>query len=440
MNITKYIWGAALLTLAASCAQEETMLSLQSVPNEISYKVDAGKMSRSASSYENGTDIDRFVVSAWVLEDANAIPAYGKPVAGNTLYFLNDEMTRVSGEGTFNYTSDARYWPRNGEILDFYSFVDFGPFKFDNITAKDESGADVKLPGFAGITQQQINVMPDMLFSTAFNQTQGNASGSSSTAAQKNVSFRFDHALAKVAVTAEVKNQNLHVVITDMSICGVTKGGDFTMTHKAADAEAENGWKKVDASWAVNPDNSCNLVNLLASKAGEDGKVAIAIDKSTIAKQELVGSGKDGLLVIPNSYKGAITYDNGHDKELKTYIQLKAYAYNKANKDSVNPKTDFLIYGEWDENKPVPLEINLPIDFNWAMGTCNHYNIIFDCGNGGDDSTKEPDPDPENPDEPDPNNPDPGINPTFMRIGYEVTVTGWEEGETKDPIEYNPED
>lgn len=404
MNTVKLLCGAALLAFAASCSQDEVELNKISTSNTISYKVDTDKMSRATSAYENGTDISTFNVSAWLIKDSSSLPGYGSPNTGNALYFLNDVLTRASGSGTFNYQSDARYWPNNGELLDFFALVDndkFGPFSF---AANGES-----IPGVnATIKQGGLDEMPDMLYAVSFNEKAGDKQ------AQQNVSFKFDHAFAKVVVTGEVKNKNLHVVITDMEIHGIREAGNFFMPYKSGSG---SDIVKNPAHW-VTPDVYTYIDGLMAN----NGKDEVVIDKSiSTEKQLLVGEGDKAnqLLVLPGKYEGR------NNSKCQTYIQLKCYAYNKSGA-TLDEDTDALIYGKFEvdgnSRKPVPMIIKIPIEFDWKMGTINRYNILFDCGNGGQTDPSD------NPSDPD--------KPAFMRIGYEVEVNDWVEGVNNPDREY----
>lgn len=458
MSKVKLLWGAALLVLAASCAQEDVVLEQTQASNEIAYKVDAGKMSRAASAYMNGTDVSKITVSAWLKGTKETVPAFTSPERFNSSYFLNDVLDRSGkngNKGTFNYSEGMRYWPANGEYLDFYAVVDNeawiaknGDSENDNNSAAtedigdavDEEGTnstDKKdktekepidgsfsfdngsgAPGLGWINQLGLADMPDLLFSTTVDQTLTKTTG------QQNVSFSFDHAFAQVIVTAEVQNKNLRVVITDLEICGVAEKGRFTFAHKS---DAGN----VDAKWEPG-EGRTEIKGLL--KGGD-----VILDMAETSKATLLNNvnKEDRLLVIPLKYG-----DYAKPGNVRPHIRLKGYAYNIANPEAgFDEDTDFLIFSKpVKDSKPLSSNINIPIDFNWKPGTINTYNIIFKSGNGGTTNDPEypvyPDPDdPENPDpNPDPTNPD---TPAFIQVSYEVNVEKWEEGEKKPDLEYD---
>lgn len=410
-----YLTVAMIGILSTSCSNDEPQASLPGANKAISYTATANSSSRAASAYESGLDISKITVSAWMTQNNSICPNYAETNKGDATYFLNDVLTRGNGQnsGSFDYATDARYWPSNGEVLDFFAIVDNeafgdnGKFRFN---AKDAK------PGLGIISQLQLDKMPDMLYATTFNKTLAKPE-----VFQQNVAFDFKHAFAKVIVTAEVRNQNLHVVITDMAVKGVISQGQFIFPHKEdKKSEGFNDPVIVDAKWLINESDSYIGVTCLQN-------ANIELDKADVAKQTLVGApkGTDGknndLLMIPNSYDG-----RNSSGKYQTYIELKGYAYNISNPESGWSDTnDVLIYGDKNEDGSItPATMIIPIEFNWRMGTVNRYNLVFDCGNGG--STDD-----------DPN------HPAFVRIGYEVEVTEWAPGEeliekadSDDSIEY----
>lgn len=419
--------AAAAGLIATSCSQDEPKAVLPAARNQISYTVTADDGSRSSSAYTNGTDVNSMHVSAWAHMPAD-LPGYGSSNGSNSAYFLNDLLTRQSGEGTFNYAQDARFWPINGEELDFWAVVDN-----DKLLSKDENGnlvvnpddhkfgfdAQGGHPGLEGtIYQGGVDNMPDLLYAHTFGMTSANGNPGTD-AFQKNVSFSFHHAFAKVVVTAEVRNSNLRVCITDMEIHGIAPEGQFGFPYLSG-----QGLDHVDnpAHWTVDGEKYANITGLLAESlpyteiAGHKALVLDKAEKDNIKKKHnLIGPDAPGdLLVIPRDYNGRNASSN------QTYILLRGFAYNISNKENGwDEDSDILIYPKRDaNNKLVPAEMIIPIEFHWAMGTVNHYNIVFDCGNGGSTS--------ENPND-----------PAFIRIGYECEVLDWTTGEQKNEHEEN---
>lgn len=397
---------ATIGLISTSCSQDEPMASLpEAQNNKINFSVTADNGSRAASAYQTGLDISKMTVSAWLLGDKDGVPNYKENNTNNATYFLNDLLTRsaTSNKGVFAYASDARYWPANGETLDFFAVV-------DNEAWGKDGEFDFQLndgPGLSKITQLDINKMPDLLYAYTPDQRRD-----LDKKPQQNVSFSFNHAFAKVIVTAEVKNKNLRIYITDMEICGITDGGQFIFPHKEdKDGKAVN----VAAKWNVSGD----FTSLSCNQGLFGNNNPVILDMSDEAKSTLVGrSGVAGLnndlLVIPNSYSGR------NSSVMQTYIKLKGYAYNISSADNgFNPEKDALIFPKKNaDGTIVPADILIPIEFDWKMGTVNRYNIVFDCGNGGGNT--------------------PDLNdPAFIRIGYEVEVTDWTDGETKDPVEFD---
>lgn len=408
MNKLTFYLTAMSGLLLASCAQDDVMTSLENTVNKpITYTVTSGNGTRSATAYTNGTDVNEIHVAAWgVAPDENgdfALPSYGESNTTNAA-FINHDILRRSAPGSngssglFNYGSDARFWPTDGQKLDFYALVDT-PDE-DNCFSWTGVGGHPGLPN--KVMQLGKSDMKDMLYGyTPDQQLKKNANQ-----AQQNVSFSLNHAFAKVVVTAQVKNKNLRVVITDAEIHGIVDGGNFSLPYKSGEGKnvVEN-----PAYWVKSPTYT-NLTGIIDTPM-------VVLDKNESADSEIPGKKgvagiskydsnnkivtNNDILVIPADYNGR----NGNGV-FQTYIQLKAYAFNITN-DTFDEDTDMLVYGKKDaDGNPIPAIIIVPIEFNWKMGTVNTYNIIFDCGTGGT-STENPN------------------DPAFVRIGYEVEVTPW---------------
>lgn len=397
--------------IATSCSQDESLALFSDATNtKINFSATADKGTRSASSYENGTDVSEIYVSAWVRQKT-VLPGYGSANTDNAPYFLNDFLTRSEGSGVFSYATDARYWPANGEALDFFAVVDNNAWGTDKGTFSF-SACNGK-PGLTGeLEQLTLEKMPDMLFAYNFNQTRDNTG---KTTFQQNVALDFNHAFAKVHVTAEVRNKNIRVVITDMEIHGIAKEGQFGFPYIAGEGKVNT---TKDAQWIIKDGNFTDLKKLLKfdtlNTTVVNGVKSIILDKKESgnikAKQTLISeNAPNDLLVIPNRYNG-----RNSGGKYQTYILLKGYAYNIADSEAgFDDETDCLIYPKKDDfGNVTPANMIIPIEFNWCMGSVNHYNIVFDCGNGGN------------------TNEDPK-NPAFIKIGYEVEVEDWATGEQK---------
>lgn len=377
--------------ITASCSQDEPAVSLPDAANNmIGFSVTADNGSRSTSHYENGTDISEISVSAWVTPDANTLPGYHESNTGNSVYFFNDVLRR-DGSGVFNYSEAARFWPADA-ILDFYSVIDNPtPFTFD---------CGEGYPGLDGwIAQGKIEEMPDMLYAYAFDEKRKEKQKES----QQNVSLKYNHAFAKVVVTAEVRNPNLRVYITDMEIHGVTDKGKFLLPHKVGQ---DKEIKVIEANWKKSPDYT-NITGLMKTYNTANPAI-LDMAAGQEAKRTLLGEEfPNDLLVIPNTYNGR------NSSKCQTYILLKGYAYNISNRENgFDPDIDELIYPKTTNGKVEAAPMIIPIEFHWGMGTINYYNIVFDCGGGGNMNE-------------DPN------NPALVRIGYEVEVNDWTTGEQK---------
>lgn len=408
---------AGMAIFATSCSQDDPMTPLDGdFKNQINFTVTADNATRSESSYQNGTDINRFSVSAWLTQDSEdgkkVLPGYGSSNGSNSMYFINDVMTREAGDGVFNYQSSARYWPSSDlDCLDFFAIVDNdapawngnGDFVFNN-----GSG-----PGLTGnLKQLPVNEMPDMLYAYSFDEKRPSVN-----VAQKNVSLQFRHAFAKVVISAEVRNENMRMCLTDMEIVGIHDEGKFNLPKKVG--EGENVVTE-PAYWTIGPGYTTIECPLVRGEYNEANPLILDMHEGCTSSMVLIGDpaySKDpnnDLLVLPSSYSGR------NSSTQQTYIQFKGYAYNIANKDSgFDADTDNLIYPkkEKGETLPEPATMIVPIEFNWEAGTVNYYHIVFDCGNGGSVTV----------------NPN---DPALIRIGYEVEVKPWTEGETVSPEEY----
>lgn len=427
MNL-KYLYlattGLAAL-LATSCSQDqpEQLFEQANAKLPIQFTVTADGGSRAASLFTNGTDIHQMYVSAWLLstDQANSLPGYDYSNNGNAAYFTNDLIAR-GADGVFHYSQDARYWPMNGESLDFYAVVDNtawpgkGEFSFE--------ATDNGSPGLEeALDQLQMDKMPDMLYATNFDVK---LSKNTTSPYQSNVTLSFHHAFAKVVISAEVRNSNIRVYITDMELCGLIDHKEFKLPYKSG-VGSDNIINP--ASWVKPGDYNCNLTGLLKWQGvsrtnplyldkNESGHDKLWLTGGHSAQGSPGGSSENNmagtLLVLPHSYSGR------NNSEYLAYIKLTGFAYNISNHEiGFDDECDRLIFPSGNPDKTqypqdvTPAEMIIPVEFNWVMGTVNYYNIVFDCGNGGNIGTK------------------PTDNPAFVRIGYEVEVFDWTTGEQR---------
>lgn len=413
--------------LLSSCSQDEVMSPLDNsvdtaVNKKITYTVTADNSSRAASAYSNGTDVNEIHVWAWAVrptkdEEGNltyALPGYGSPNTDNASFIEHDVLKRSGGtSGTFSYGTNARFWPTANQSLDFWAIVD-APSEMECFTWY--GGSDREHPCLPKKAKQLgKSQMKDMLYAYTPNQTLDK----NGHQAQQNVTFSLNHAFAKVRISAQVRNTNLRVVISDIQIHGIGTDSYFNYPYKSGSGgeTIEN-----DATW-TKPLDYMVLTDLIdADEIVVDGSSIYEQGADTIqSREEVAGFSiydennkmtlNNDILVIPAEYSGR------NSSKLQTYIQLEVCAYNIARKE-FDEDTDMLVCGTRDNNgNPRPAIINVPIEFDWVMGTINTYNIIFDCGTGGT-STENP------------------KDPSMVRIGYEVEVNPWQNGENLDK-EYN---
>lgn len=412
--------------LFSSCSNDESSDKLYSGGRkQIGFSISGMNSTRSSHAYETGLDISDIRISSWKTKSSSVAPSYGIHSQENGSYFHNALLSRStdSYNNCFSFYDATYYWPENGENLDFFAVArldgsEHGDFRFDNTPIGDEG----YIPGLDWIHQQDVDGMSDIFWAYSFDKKSDPSLSGNSV-----VNLDFRHALAKVVVTAEVRNRNLRVYITDVDLCGLMEKGKFNFPYKSADGGTVT---LNDASWQYDPEDAMEKIihcPVKLMKNGGEGLVdgTVVLDTNTDdgfrdgfessengnmsyagTKHTLVGAnsqsetGGGDLFVLPYDYKGRNDGD-----EIKTYIRVKCQVYNKSGETF--SQHDTLIFPRMEDGAaPEGQYLYIPVEFDFRMGKMNVYNIFFDSGVGGLAKLSRQ-------------------TPGLVKIGYEANVDSW---------------
>lgn len=352
------IASLAMASSLTSCSNDEMIVDEPQLRNEIRFNVTNNHATR-ADKYSDASQIKHFNVSAWVRETGST-SAFGNGGVKNTSYFSDETLTK---NGTaWQYASNlTRYWPNNGEILDFYAWVDDNTTNAATFSWDSQYDTNVNRPGLAFTTEDSAETMVDLLAAATHGKTYGTAVNGASAA-----ELSFSHALSQVAVQVKVNNPKIQMQVSEVALVNISTTGDYYFATPNAIADWKTG-------------TSYSTVTATAVKNGADFPMIAYNDADPL---NLNGT-DNSFMVIPGAYStaGTISTEDGHAKT-GTFIRLKCKIWNIAegNKNDAAPlaSNDLMIFGGSDF-----AELYVPVTFKWVMNTKYIYTISFGSGNAG---------------------------------------------------------
>lgn len=327
------IASLAMATSLTSCSNDEMIVDEPQIRNEIRFNITSNRATR-ATQYEKSEDIQGFNVSAYL-------------TASNALYF-NEVLDKTTGSWEYK-TKGIRYWPTNGEALDFYAWVDEGWTDEDGTHKAQFNLPSTDGPKLSVTTAADASKMVDILIADKHNVTDNTTS--------KTVNLDFSHALAKVDVSLKVENPKIHMEVEEIALVNISTTGDFSFNKDAADIWSNHG--------ASNQEVVAKNIGKEVYYKDNDGddKSDMTIDGNT-------------FMVIPGK-----TYDEGEfisGAKSGAFFRIKCKIWNVA--DAIEKSdTDLQIYGKNGNSA----DLYIPAAFNWEMGKSYSYTISFGTGNAG---------------------------------------------------------
>lgn len=301
----------------------------------------------------------------------------------------------VSKSGTEWSYGDVIFWPETD--VDFYSVS-----PSENIGGTVNITKEAKqITGFTVNTDQSKQI--DLLY--AVNKGE-NKEDHEATA----VNINFRHALSQIIFKAKNTNNNLKVMINDVKVANVVKGGDFTYPESTTPnnnitTTTQGTWKLLSGTGSTETFGAGITEKIL------NGKTDPAVDLTTVGTDNNNYTG--ALFLMPQELK---PWNNLADKTNQnggSYFMVNCKIYSIASNDEV------LLWPSKDEYAYVAIPTSSII---WEQGKKYIYTFIFGEGGGYVPPT---DPDPE------PGDPEPG-DPVLVPISFEVTVDDFKNGDEID--------
>lgn len=386
--LNKSIALASVALVMTGCVSEDNVLEESNAKQNISFNVTADRATRAANLFSEAGEINQFYASAWVLAENETDLTAGKS------YFQQDNLTK-SGS-TWAYDNEfGRYWPNNGETLDFYAWTNGTATDANSYISENLGGFDWNsgTPQLVKIEQKNAAAMNDILCAAT-----PQAKHAKPNPTSEKVSINFRHALAQVGVTAKVENPKIRVQIEEVALVNLNKYGDMTFPRSSAASTGAN------ATWAANG-SADNALLTVVSDVTKDGEGQI-IEYNTDAAAEpvnLTADKEDLFMVMPISgYTASVPAGITPTSVTGTCIRLSVKIWNIANASSY-AGTDVQIYGKNDGYA----YIYIPVAFSWESGKKYTYNLTFGKGNAGYDVNGQP---------------------TIVKVDWEPSITDWTTG------------
>lgn len=404
--VNKFIASVSVVMVMTSCSQEETVINDLQANQAIKFNVTANKASRAANYFNAATDINQFYVSAWAKGN--------KAGTDGVAYFTQDNLRKLSN--TFEYDGGVRYWPNDGETLDFFAWtfnnqseeID-GEKVFSKTTVID--GADKAafvwndgVPSLTGIEQQDAAAMNDLLYAATYAQEH---SGKSATTTESKVTMSFNHAFAQVGIKAKVTNPMMRVQVNQVALVNIMSTGDFTFPSSNTKTDKDDATAHF-GTWAVADDATATT-----SVAAIDEKIVEMVKKDGKMVEDLVDlTGADNtFMVLPLAdAEYATSTEDIESTTLKgTCIRMSVKIWNIADYENGYKSSDIQIFGDGKY-----ANIYIPVAFDWAPGKNYTYTIEFGQGNAGYDEN--------------------GDN-TVVKVSWTPEIMDWREGGNTDSAE-----
>ena len=285
---------------------------------------------------------------------------------------------------------DAIFWPESD--VDFYSV---SPAENCGGTVSISS-SEKKITGFTVNTDQSKQV--DLLY--AVNKEEKKEDHEAS-----DVNINFRHALSQIIFKAKNTNNNLKVMINDVKVVNVVKGGDFTYpestTATGSITTATQGtWKLLSGN------GSTEMFGAGITAKTLNGKVEQAVDLTTVTTVDDNSTYTGALFLMPQELKPWNISEDKTNENGGSYFVVNCKIYNIATDDEI------LLWPSKDEYAYVAIPTS---DITWEQGKKYIYTFIFGEGGG---YVPPVDPDPENPGD-----------PVLVPITFTVTVDDFQNGD-----------
>lgn len=376
--------GVAVVALTAlSACSDDSVMPEPQMPDttqttadadEIAYNVVGDNASRASQVYNANNMPTSFYVSAWALDADSTTEDIGH------VYIKSDFIQNKGTASAQNWIdqSGQRYWPNNGEYLNFFATNSPNGYLDYKIEGTDANQSIIapkyKISQTVNASAGQQN---DLLYASAFAQyrTVSGAAGQK----YQTVNLAFHHALSQVVFTAQCANPHIDVRIGNISVVGVAGEGTLEMSADRT-TEAPN-WSipstYTPGTFSTDPDGDAG-----ATKVGSD-VTPVTSDPSQSSY---------ALMMLPQTVAAADPSQSNPWSGQKAYLKIQCIIYNVGHGEngSSNDAIDTMIFGTKTDMGGGFIRqdygtLYLPLNVDWQMGKRYVYNLVFGQGNGGYD-------------------------------------------------------
>lgn len=372
--------GTVALAGLTACSSDNSFTPQPDVPsttadaNVIRYNVVANNaargMMRAASIYNANNIPNQFYVSAWAMDGNTATTDDGN------MYIKNDLIKNQGTATAQNWVdqSGLRYWPNNGELLNF-----FATNATNASIVYDESGQGastvISNPKYeipltvASAGAQQT----DLLYASVYDQKK-TATGATGQTSQP-VTLDFHHALSQVVFTAQCTNPHIEVKIGSISVVGVAGTGILSIP---ADRNTSA------ASWSV----AANYTPATFGSDPDGDRGAVTVGSTVTPITSDSDQTDYALMIIPQTVAAADPTATDAWTSQKAYLKVQCTIFNVAKGENGSETSDTMIFGTNTDMGGGFIRqdygtLYIPLAVNWEMGKRYVYNLQFGTGNGG---------------------------------------------------------
>lgn len=365
----------------ADVPEPEPQARMIAYGDEISFDVSA------SSDTRGGLQPCHFVMSALLKDSSTPAGSFG------TLFIDHDvvEDIGVGGEHKWVNNSQTRYWPADKDVsLDFYIHASgFEHSKHGKSSSSPSSiewkdSQDQFSPSLKVFIASECGDQEDLLYATAFGQRRS-ADGQ---AMPLDVDMR--RAMTQVLFDACVANDNIHVEVSDITLCGTPYGAYFRFPTPDGD----------EAEWEI-PEHVENVVRVhMPAMVFDETGLAVPFEVGKDVRGISYEVDEEGMhavqekemKLIPGNYKRG-RYAAGLWSNM--YLMVDCVIWNVAEQGRFHRGSDYVLWGDKDPEtgEAVPATLYIPVDWGQAgcdnsrdMGKCYIYTLTFGRGNAAKSS------------------------------------------------------
>lgn len=368
----------ALIPTACATSQDESFPESSEQTKCGSEKIEFNLSFSNKSAFSDlGTLPTRFAVSAVISNP--------EPTADHQVYFEHDVMEDIGANGQHRWVDRTanRAWPSDPDTaLDFFFYggVANGPGSRDE--AKDiadteiiwDAEGDTYSPALKIWIDEEYGRQYDLVAGAAFNQKK------STVESRGGIPVNLCHPMTQVLFDTRLINENLHVEIFDIEICGTAKGAYFEFPTAPGK----------EPHWHI-PQHSDNHVDAHISVATSDRHgfavtpelTGISYEGDPCCPEPTAGK---SLWLIPGAYSRG-RYMGG--MWAGVYIKVRCLVWNVAQAGRFDRDSDYLLFGGKDADGGLSPEwMYIPVNWGEAdtdpsrdLGATYIYTLKFGAGN-----------------------------------------------------------